>query len=80
MKPRLAPSVVLHHEQYRVDATQERAAFAQYDTVMRAFQASQRMPAADWTAQSSSRVRGPESLSGRDRLVAALAALGFPLD
>jgi nitroreductase len=80
VKPRLAPSAVLHHEQYRVDATQERAGFARYDSVMREFQASQRMPVADWTAQSSSRVRGPESLSGRDRLVAALAALGFPLD
>jgi hypothetical protein len=38
------------------------------------------MPAADWTRQSATRVRGPESLSGRDHLRAALAALGFPLD
>ena len=40
---------------------------------------SQAMPATDWSAQASSRVKGPETLSGRDRLKTALAALGFPL-
>ncbi|MCX7275648.1 MAG: nitroreductase family protein [Burkholderiales bacterium] len=57
----------------------ELESIAGYDQVMRAFQASQAMPAADWSAQSATRVRGPESLSGRDRVKAALAALGFPL-
>jgi len=58
----------------------EAAAFSLYNQRMRAFQASQGMPAADWTQQSATRVRGPESLSGRDRLRAALASLGFRLD
>jgi nitroreductase len=83
VKPRLDPSVVLSFEQYQGGQTTlaapEQAAIGEYDQIMRAFQASQGMPAADWSAQSSSRVRGPESLSGRDRLKAALAALGIPL-
>ena len=84
VKPRLDASVVLHRERYQ-DGSENRPVGAEldsiagYDQVMRAFQASQAMPAADWSAQSATRVRGPESLSGRDRLKAALAALGFPL-
>jgi nitroreductase len=80
VKPRLDPSLILHHEQYRAGGQTEQAGLADYNGVMRAFQASQGMPLADWTQQSATRVRGPESLSGRDRLRAALAALGFPLD
>jgi nitroreductase len=78
VKPRLDPSLILHHEQY--GAPVEREGFDAYNAVMRGFQARQGMPAADWTRQSATRVRGPESLSGRDHLRAALAALGFPLD
>jgi nitroreductase len=80
VKPRLDPSLILHHEQYRAGGQPEEAGLADYNGVMRSFQASQGMPLADWTQQSATRVRGPESLSGRDRLRAALAALGFPLD
>ncbi|MBP6816684.1 MAG: NADPH-dependent oxidoreductase [Burkholderiaceae bacterium] len=88
VKPRLDSTVVLHHEQYEGVAARaaahapegaEREAIARYDRVMRDFQASQAMPATDWSAQASSRVKGPETLSGRDRLKTALAALGFPL-
>ena len=32
-----------------------------------------------WAVHSSKRVAGPESLSGRDRLVEALNTLGFKL-
>jgi len=88
VKPRLDPAVVLHRERYEGVAPRgaaqapeggEREAIARYDLVMRDFQSSQAMPATDWSAQASSRVRGPETLSGRDRLKTALAALGFPL-
>ena len=80
--------MVLHHEQYEGVAARaaasapeggEREAIARYDRVMRDFQVRQAMPAIDWSAQASSRVKGPETLSGRDRLKTALAALGFPL-
>jgi nitroreductase len=80
VKPRLDPSLILHYEQYRAGGEHEQAQMAHYNDVMRGFQASQGMALADWTRQSATRVRGPESLSGRDRLKAALAALGFPLD
>ena len=88
VKPRLDPAVVLHRETYEGVAPREpaqapeggeREAIARYDRVMRDFQASQAMPATDWSAQASGRVKGPETLSGRDRLKTALAALGFPL-
>jgi hypothetical protein len=32
-----------------------------------------------WAVHSAKRIAGPESLSGRDRLVEALHALGFKL-
>ncbi|MEK9719872.1 MAG: NADPH-dependent oxidoreductase [Quisquiliibacterium sp.] len=78
VKPRLAQPVVLHHEQYQV-AT-EADAVAGYDQTMRGFQRSQGMKELDWSAQSAQRVSGPGSLSGRDRLVAALRTLGFGLE
>ena len=88
VKPRLDQSVVLHRERYQGAAPRtaakapegpEREAIARYDGAIREFQASQAMPPADWSAQSSSRVSGPQTLSGRDRLKKALAELGFPL-
>jgi len=78
VKPRLAQSAILHHEQYRVE--NEPAAVLDYDRVMRGFQRSQNMKEVDWSAQSAERVSGPGSLSGRDRLVSALRALGFGLE
>ena len=32
-----------------------------------------------WSVHSAKRIAGPDSLSGRDRLVEALRNLGFPL-
>lgn len=37
------------------------------------------MPERDWTEQASQRVRGAESLAGRDVLRRVLAGLGFRL-
>lgn len=77
VKPRLAQPVIVHHETY--GAAGEVEAVSRYDEVMNGFQASQSMKPVAWSQQSSQRVAGPQSLSGRDRLVAALSALGFDL-
>lgn len=80
VKPRLDPGVILHEERYQSPGATERGEFARYDQVMHGFQASQGMPRTDWTTQSATRVKGAESLSGRDRLKLAIQALGFRLD
>lgn len=76
VKPRLAASVVLHREHYAAPAADDVAA---YDERLQAFQADQGMTRQPWSVQASNRVRGPEALSGRDRLREALDALGFDL-
>ncbi|WP_322102738.1 NADPH-dependent oxidoreductase [Paraburkholderia sp. J41] len=77
VKPRLPQPVVLHREQY--NAPSQEASINQYDEVTRAFQTSQGQTAAGWTSRSLARWRSRESLHGRDRLRAALNALGFEL-
>lgn len=77
IKPRLAQPAVVHREQYSAAAQPE--AVAEYDARMSAFQAEQRMGPEIWTRKVINRVRGPESLSGRDRMREVLAALGFEL-
>jgi len=76
VKPRLPQQAVLHLEQYQSEQAQS---LADYDASMNAFQQLQHMTELPWTTQASRRVRGPESLSGRDRLVSALHTLGFAL-
>jgi nitroreductase len=77
VKPRLPQSVVLHRGRYRTEGeTAERAA---YDRRLSAFSARQEMNADDWTSRVIARVGTIPALRGRDRLKAALAALGFPL-
>ena len=77
VKPRLQQPVVLHHERYGATAAPE--ALAAYDTRVNAFQKKQHMTEIAWTQQAARRVRGVESLTGRDRLRAILQARGFPL-
>jgi len=76
IKPRLPQDVIVHLEQYQQPSPE---ALAGYDTSIHAFQRLQQLPKQDWTEQTSRRVQGPESLSGRDRLFSALQALGFGL-
>ena len=76
VKPRLPQEAVLHLEQYQPESAE---ALADYDNTMNAFQQLQHMSELAWTTQSSRRVRGPESLSGRDQLVSVLHTLGFGL-
>ncbi|MFO1118478.1 MAG: NADPH-dependent oxidoreductase [Beijerinckiaceae bacterium] len=78
VKPRLPQAAVLHRERYEAGALTD-SALAAYDRDMMAFQSEQGMAPAPWSATALSRFRGPESLSGRDRLRAALERLGFPL-
>ncbi|MBL8447275.1 MAG: nitroreductase family protein [Zoogloeaceae bacterium] len=78
IKPRPAQPVVLHRETYSAD--QAMAGIASYDEAMAAFYTAQGMNVrGTWSVHSAKRISGPESLSGRDRLVEALNNLGFVL-
>lgn len=78
VKPRPAQSVVLHHEGYSLEA--QDAGIEAYNQAMAAFYTEQNMNVhGTWAVHSAKRVAGPESMSGRDRLVAALHARGFSL-
>lgn len=77
IKPRLPQSVVLHQETYRLDG--QLADIAGYDETARQFQVGQAMDPVGWSASILSRGRNAAALNGRDRLKAALRALGFGL-
>lgn len=77
VKPRLPSEAVLHREQY--DAARERNAVETFDARLATFQRSQGMAAQGWSRLVANRLRTPASLTGRDRLVAALRVLGFGL-
>lgn len=77
VKPRLPQRLVLHRERY--DATLPADAIASYDDALKTFQHGQHMREIGWMAAALDRVRGPEALSGRDRMREALTTLGFGL-
>lgn len=77
VKPRLPQEVVLHRGRY--DPALATGAIASYDAAMAVFQAGQRMPEVGWSGAALERVRGPGSLSGRDRLRGILERRGFGL-
>ena len=77
IKPRLPQSVVLHREQYSVEAHND--AIDDYNATMRGFQREQGMKAIDWTQQCFNRVKDAAALRGRDRMREALRNLGFEL-
>ncbi|WP_377849086.1 hypothetical protein [Bosea sp. UC22_33] len=77
IKPRLPQELVLHREHYAADAVQ--GAAERYDAAIQDFQGEQNIPRVPWSRQALARVAGPQSLSGRDRIQAALAKLGFLL-
>ncbi|CAH2603000.1 NADPH-dependent oxidoreductase [Rhodovastum atsumiense] len=77
VKPRLAPSAVLHHETYRQDGQDE--AVARYNDVLAGFQREQGLPEERWSRKVAERVRTPTVLAGRHRLRQALGTLGFEL-
>jgi nitroreductase len=77
IKPRLAQSVVLHHDRY--DTAHEAAGIAAYDAALKTFQTGQSLTPAGWLRAVASRLGAVAGLSGRDRLREALGILGFPM-
>ena len=77
VKPRLPQAVILHHGRY--DSGPEQAERAAYDARMEAFTARNEMAASNWTQRVISRLGTLKALSGRDKMRAAIEALGFPL-
>ncbi len=77
VKPRLPQAVVLHHGTY--DSANEQAERAAYDARMEAFTARNEMAKSNWTQRVISRLGSMKALSGRDKMRAAIEALGFPL-
>ena len=76
VKPRLPASVVVHEERY--DAALNEQPVEDYAARMLSFYQAQGMKTnGDWVQHSLHRVRGAESLQGRDRLVEALKGMGF---
>jgi nitroreductase len=78
VKPRLGQGAVLHREQYQWGEAQIDA-IETLDVKFRDFQKEQGLPEQGWIRQVLSRVRGPDAMSGRDRLREALNALGVGL-
>ncbi|WP_206931013.1 NADPH-dependent oxidoreductase [Roseococcus thiosulfatophilus] len=77
VKPRLPQASVLHHDTY---ATKDEASLrAAYDNEMAAFSARQGMDNDNWSGRVLQRMDTIRALNGRDRLKAAVRALGFPL-
>ena len=63
VEPRLTQAAILHREHYSTESEAELV--SRYNEVMTAFQQSQGMAPAFRSEQSSQRVAGPQSLSGR---------------
>lgn len=76
VKPRLAQTLVLHHERYQ---SADARALASYDRVLRDFRAEQKMSDVDWTELAASRVKDKTSLMGREELGKFLQSRGFGL-
>jgi nitroreductase len=77
VKPRLPQDVVLHRETY--DSTGETANRAAYDAVLEGFSSRQSMAMDTWTKRVIGRMGKIAAMSGRDKLVATLHAMGFEL-
>jgi nitroreductase len=76
VKPRLPQDAVLHRERY--DLTRQDAAIARYNEAMIAFNRRENPnTTTPWTVHSARRVAGPETLSGRHRLLQILKRMGF---
>ena len=77
IKPRLAPSVVLHEETYRRNGHE--AAVARYNSELSAFQRNQGQPVDGWSGKVAERLATPAVLGERRHLRETLGRLGFPL-
>jgi nitroreductase len=77
VKPRLPQSAILFHDTY--DATGEPAKRTQYDARIAAFSQRHEMTQDTWTRRVMGRMGKISAMSGRDKLVSILQAMGFPL-
>lgn len=78
VKPRLQQDAIVHADRYVV--ADEAAHRAAYDAKLASFSERHEMSQYSWTERVISRIAKTKSLNGRDRLRAALAAIGFPLN
>jgi len=77
VKPRLAQSAVLFHDKYT--AAGDDGHRAAYDAELTRYSKRFEMSQYTWTERVLNRLGPLKSLNGRDKLKAALEALGFPL-
>ena len=70
--------MILHHERY--DASREAEGVALYDARFTEHQREVGLPQSGWTSRVMERMGKIRGLNGRERMRAALAALGFPLE
>ena len=77
VKPRMPQPMMLHHERY--DASKAGALRQAHDKAMTEFSARNEMQAGTWTQRVLNRLGPMSSMNGRERLAAALAALGFTI-
>jgi nitroreductase len=77
VKPRLPQDVVVHHDTYSTAG--ESAHRAAYDALLESFSARQGMGMDTWTKRVIGRMGKIAAMSGRDKLVTILNAMGFEL-
>ena len=77
VKPRMPQPMMLHHERY--DASKAGVLRQTHDRAMTEFSARHEMQAGTWTQRVLNRLGPMSSMNGRERLAAALAALGFTI-
>jgi nitroreductase len=77
VKPRLAQPAILYRERY--STTNEPAHRAAYDAELTRYSKAHEMSQYTWTERVLNRLGPIKSLSGRDKMKAAIEALGFPL-
>jgi nitroreductase len=77
VKPRLPQEVVVHHDAY--DTSGESAHRAAYDALMSDFSVRNGMGPDNWTKRVIGRLGRLAAMAGRDKMVAALHAMGFSL-
>lgn len=78
VKPRLAQEAILFHERY--DASREEAQRKAYDAELTRYSKAHEMSQYTWTERVLNRMGPIKSMNGRDKLKAALHALGFRLE
>lgn len=77
VKPRLPQDVIVHHDTY--DTAGESGHRKAYDALLEGFSVRHGMAVDTWTKRVIGRMGTIAAMGGRDKMVAALHAMGFPL-